>query len=200
MGEFGRVEQRAVRQHVVLRAVDANRHRRTRVVGLEEFGTVLGPGRLEGVDQPGGVFQARFVRGRRRGGSGLAAQDPVHQRPSPRLAEQAGCGDGLGNRGVVGNAQVPELVQADQQERVHVLVAVAQGLGEARVDRAPQREVVPARAEGEFPHEGRGSAPQELVQRAPLAAYPVDGTRGAGTESGAVGRPRVSGAHRIARR
>ena len=107
------------------------------VVRLEQRRMVVGPGRAQGLDQPGRMFPAFLVRSRWCGTAGGAAEHAVDQCPGPGLAEHAGSGDGFGHRRVVGNAQVPQLIQPHQQERVHVLVAFPQGLGQSRIEVAP---------------------------------------------------------------
>ena len=136
-GEARGIEQCAVRGYPVPGAVHAQGHRGAAVAGVEQFRAQVRPGRPQRIDQPAWVFPA-FLFGSGVGGRfGGAAQHAVHEAPGPGLAEDAGRGDGLGNRGVVGNAQVAQLVEADEQQRMDVLVAVAQRMREARVGGAP---------------------------------------------------------------
>ncbi len=105
------------------------------VVGAGDGAELLGPGALQALVQPAGVSallrRGLVDHGQQRLAVTLhAAQYRVEQALGPGFVEADGGVDGFADGGVRRHAQVQQLVQTDQQQRVQILVARLHGLVE----------------------------------------------------------------------
>ncbi|MNH08866.1 hypothetical protein D3C79_683000 [compost metagenome] len=118
-------QQRQVGIAAVMAAIDPQDHRRMGIVGGADGFPVLRPERFQRLLQPARMRSAHhriaLHVGEQRFAFTLgAAQDGIEQALGPGLFQLVGATDGLADGGVGRNARVEQLVQADQQQRLHV--------------------------------------------------------------------------------
>ena len=148
-------EQRLIIGAAVLAGVDPQGERWPGIVGSDQIGPVVRPVPAQALQQPARVRGLRVLAGRQ-GRSQFStpahsiAQQCITQTHRPGTLQGMRGGYGFGNGGVLGHAQMPELIQAHQQQGAHRVFTGRQRSLQQQIQQCLQLRLPAAYAIAEF--------------------------------------------------